>query len=57
MAYSGQSPGAMESTKAATVVPSFQSLVKFFTCLSVSCSCKGGKKRKKVVRCRIEGNL
>ena len=43
MAYSGHKPGAIASTKAAIVVPSFQSLVKFFTSLSVNCSCNKNK--------------
>ena len=62
MLASGQSPGAMESTREATNVPSFQSDVKFVKGLSGSCSCvnegkrhgrrrreeerEGGKKRK-----------
>lgn len=50
-AYSGHSPGAMASTKAAMVVPSFQSEVKFFTCLSVNCSCR--VYRELHVKCRI----
>lgn len=41
MAYSGQRPGPTASTRAAIVVPSLQSEVKFLTSLSESCSYTG----------------
>ena len=44
MLASGQSPGAMESTREATNVPSFQSVVRLVNFLSGSLSCVNEKK-------------